>query len=138
MNKTKLHTLAISARERSYSPYSKFKVGSAMLFEDGSTFSGCNIENSSFGGTICAERVALLKAISEKNDPQESKRPLLKEVMVVTDSPKGDYPCGICLQSISEFADQDTLVHIANTKEIFETYRFQELMTKPFDASSLN
>ncbi len=123
----KLHQKALEAQENSYSPYSKFRVGSAIQFKGLSEiFTGCNIENASFGGTVCAERVAILKGISEH------KKQTIESVVVVTDSPEGDPPCGLCLQTISEFSDADTKIHIANKNEILRTYTQKELLPISF------
>ena len=99
-----LFELALKASENSYSPYSHFPVGAALLCENGKVFTGCNVENRSFGATRCAEQTAILKAVSqgEKN---------FKMIAIAT--PESDYPvgpCGVCRQIISEFAPEKAIV----------------------------
>ena len=98
MDSANLRKLAIEASKNAYSPYSKAMVGSALITSDGSIYSGCNVENASYGGTICAERVAILKAVSDK-------KMKLKKIYVYTK--EGWPPCGMCRQVMSEFADKD-------------------------------
>jgi cytidine deaminase len=94
---------AKEAAQQSYSPYSKFKVGAALLAEDGRIFTGCNVENAAYGPTICAERTAIVKAVSEG-----ARR--FKAIGVVCESAPGSWPCGLCRQVISEFGDNITIV----------------------------
>src|SRR5688572_28773802 len=105
MSEKNLRDLAIDASTRSHSPYSHAKVGSAIVTEDGTVYQGCNIENSSFGGTVCAERVAILKAVSEGHKS-------IKKVYVYTDP--GWPPCGMCLQVMTEFASGDLEIVMGN------------------------
>ena len=95
------------AREAAYVPYSKFKVGAALLTEDGKVYQGCNIENSSFGLTNCAERTAIFKAVSEGNKK-------FKAIAVVADTNGPCSPCGACRQVISEFCAPDMPVYLTN------------------------
>ena len=108
MNK-RINTSALEAREKAYCPYSNFKVGAAVLFEDGKIYTGCNIENASFGATNCAERTAIFKGVSEGNRE-------IKAVAVVGDTNTYTYPCGICRQVIAEFADNEN-IKIYNNKK---------------------
>lgn len=101
----KLIDEAFQAREQAYAPYSRFRVGAAVLASDGETFAGGNMENASFGATLCAERVALAKAVSA------GKR-RFTAIAVVADTPEPVPPCGLCLQVIAEFS-RDTLVIMA-------------------------
>lgn len=105
----KLIELAREARENSYCPYSKFPVGSAVEMNSGNTYTGSNIENASYGLTICAERVAIFKAISSG----ESK---IKTIAIscINNNNKQDslMPCGACRQVISEFSDENTIIAI--------------------------
>ena len=117
---------AAEARERAYTPYSKFQVGAALLLKGGEIVSGCNIENASFGATVCAERVAILKAKSE--DPQSQ----IEAIAVVTDGERPAPPCALCLQVIAEFCGPETPVLLANTAGKRESYRFKELLPHPF------
>ena len=92
----KLIDRAIAAREKTYSPYSHFGVGAALVCEDGSIYEGCNIENASYGLTNCAERTAIFKAVSEGHTK-------FKALAVVADTEGPCAPCGACRQVISEF-----------------------------------
>ncbi len=126
-----LHQHAIAARLNSHSPYSKYKVGAAILLSTGEIFSGCNIENASYGGTVCAERVAVWKAASEKGAIE------ISQVMVVTDSAEAWPPCGFCRQVIAEFATDKTQVHTANLEQIQKTFLFSELLPESFNPKHL-
>ena len=106
MNNYDLIKIALEARKFSYSPYSGFSVGAALLCDDGSVYTGCNIENSAFSPTNCAERTAFFKAVSE------GKKEFLKIAVVGTDSSKeipDNYcpPCGVCRQVMKEFCSED-------------------------------
>ena len=123
MRDTKLRDLAHDASTRSYSPYSKAKVGSAVVTEDGKVFQGCNIENSSFGGTVCAERVAIWKAVSEGHRK-------LKKIYVYTDA--GWPPCGMCLQVMTEFAGPELEITFEDKAGNEKTKKLGELLTHAF------
>jgi cytidine deaminase len=110
------------AQSQAYAPYSGFKVGAAILTEDGEIYSGCNVENSSYGLTICAERVALFKAISE------GKR-RFKSVVVFSD--RLAYPCGACLQVLVEFSPEME-VCLASSKGELKRFNLRDLLPKPF------
>lgn len=118
-----LRKLAIDASTRAHSPYSKAKVGSAIETDDGNIYQGCNIENASFGGTVCAERVAIWKAVSEGH-----KR--LKRIYVYTHD--GWPPCGMCLQVMTEFADGNLEITIGDHSGKETTKRLKELLTNAF------
>ena len=120
---TDLRQLAKDASTRAHSPYSKAKVGSALETSDGKIYSGCNIENASFGGTVCAERVAIWKAVSEGHNK-------IKRIYVYTEP--GWPPCGMCLQVMTEFADGNLEVTIGdkNGKETIK--KLKELLTCAF------
>lgn len=120
----KLVKAAIDARKNAYAPYSKFFVGAAVLTKDGSIFSGCNIENSSFGATVCAERVAIFKAISEGAGDIEA-------IALVTDTSKPSTPCGICLQVIAE-ANPKMTVYLANMKGKVKKTTIKKLLPSQF------
>ena len=94
-----LYSKALEARDNAYAPFSRFKVGAALLTEDGQTYMGVNIENSSYGATICAERTAFVKAISEGNRQ-------FKALAVTAGYEQEALPCGICRQFMYEFAPQ--------------------------------
>lgn len=117
---------ARASREKSYSPYSGHKVGAAIKLSNGKVFSGCNVENSSYGGTICAERTAIFKAVSECGKIQ------ITEVLVVTDANEPWPPCGLCRQVIAEFAKPDIAIHAANLQGAIKTKKFGELFPDAF------
>ena len=118
---------AISAQEKAYSPYSKFKVGAALLTKDGKTFTGCNIENVSYGMTICAERVAVFKAVSEGYTDFEA-------IAVSASSDDAIYPCGACRQVLAEFNPKIEI--FVNHDE--KSYHLFELLPKSFDQEQLS
>jgi len=122
-NAEKLFILAKQNRENAYAPYSKFKVGAAILTADGKFFGGCNVENSSYPCGTCAEA----GAISDMIATGERK---IAEILIVADA-KCIVPCGNCLQKIAEFADGDTVVYSANLQGIVATHKLKDLFT-PF------
>lgn len=131
MSEIDLKTLrqrAVEASNESHSPYSKAKVGSAIVTTDGKVFDGCNIENSSFGGTVCAERVAIWKAVSEGHKQ-------LKKVYVYTEA--GWPPCGLCRQVMSEFAAPDLEVIIGDAKGNEQIWKFNDLLPLAFTPEHL-
>ncbi|MFJ8063043.1 cytidine deaminase [Psychrobacillus sp. NPDC096426] len=115
MNKEMLLEASKTAREKAYVPYSKFKVGAALLTKDGEVIHGCNIENASFGLTNCAERTAIFKAVSEgKKD--------FAAIAIVADTEGPVSPCGACRQVLVEFCDKDMPVLLTNLNgEVLET-----------------
>ena len=102
-----LITKAQEVRLNSYSPYSKFKVGAALLTESGNIYTGCNVENASFGGTICAERGAAMSAIAS-----EGPKTRFVALAVVSQGNNPASPCGICRQFLSEFMGSETPVYL--------------------------
>ena len=129
MDKQSLCESAIKATDNSYSPYSDFCVGAALLCKDGSIYCGCNIENSSFTPTVCAERVAFFKAISDGKHGFVS--------IAVAGGKKGSVgvaetiPCGVCLQVMSEFCDPDFKVLLVKEGGYTE-YELKDLLPKSF------
>jgi cytidine deaminase len=121
---------AKKVRKLAYAPYSNFKVGSALLSETGAIDTGCNVENASYGATLCAERVAIFKAVSRR----ERK---FVDIVVVTDAAKPAFPCAFCLQVMAEFFSPDTRIWVANTKSIQSMHLFSELLPKPFGPRQL-
>lgn len=103
--KEKLITLAKEAQEKAYVPYSKFPVGAALITEDGDIFTGCNVENISYGLSICGERTTIFKMISEKG-PQTK----IKAIVNTTKANIACSPCGACRQVIQEFSSPDAVV----------------------------
>jgi cytidine deaminase len=128
MTEKDLRALAKDASTRSHSPYSKAKVGSSVLTEDGKVFSGCNVENSSYGGTVCAERVAIWKAVSEGHKK-------LKKVYVYTEA--GWPPCGMCLQVMTEFSSLDLEITFGDRDGNEKTKKLGELLTQAFTPAHL-
>ena len=124
---------AKKARESAYSPYSKHKVGAAVRLSNGRIFSGCNVENSSYGGTVCAERVAIFKAVSEATKPIT-----LADLVVVTDASPPWPPCGLCTaQVVAEFATKETRIYSANLKGEMTSLSFDELVPYAFTPDHL-
>lgn len=122
---------ALEARELAYCPYSNFKVGAAALFEDDKIYTGCNIENASFGGTNCAERTAIFKGVSEGNK-------VLKALALVGDIKTFTYPCGICRQVISEFVENEkTPIILIKNKDEYLIKTFEEVMPGAFTKRDL-
>ena len=116
---------ARKARENAVADFSHFKVGAALETDAGEIITGCNVENASYGLTICAERVAIFKALSD------GKR-AFKRIAVVADTPSPTPPCGACRQIIWEFCG-DAEVIIANLTEVTMTMRMKDLLPLPFD-----
>jgi cytidine deaminase len=121
---------ATQARLAAHAPYSNFEVGAAILATDGRIFTGCNIENSTYGLTMCAERVAIFKAVSE------GATEFLK-VAVVADHTAITPPCGCCRQMIWEFSTEETEVILANLLGDIQRFDIKDLFPNAFDASFL-
>lgn len=132
MNVKELVSLAINAASNSYSPYSGFKVGAALLSKDGRIFLGCNIENASYSPTVCAERVAFFKAISE------GVRDFSMIAIVGGESVEKDIgsrlcpPCGVCRQVMAEFCDVDSFKVILTDGDDIKEYLLKELLPLNF------
>lgn len=124
MESKNLVRMAREAMENAYVPYSKFRVGAALETQDGRVYTGCNIENASFGGTNCAERTALFKAISEGNRK-------FKKIAIISDSKDYTYPCGICRQVLSEWG-LDMEVIVADSNENYRTHKLSEILPYAF------
>lgn len=120
---------AIRAREISHAPFSGFKVGAAVVTEDGEVYTGCNVESASYGLTVCAERVAIWKAVSEGK-----KR--FTTLAVVADTSELTPPCGTCRQIIWEFCGDVPLV-LANLHGDYEVAPMKELLPRAFDSKFL-
>lgn len=130
--KDQLINLAIKAKEKAYSPYSNFKVGAAVLFENGKIYTGCNIENASYGATNCVERTAIFNAVSDGGR-------VLKAIALIGDPNNYTYPCGICRQVISEFAENgDVKIYIVkNSTDYIET-TLEEILPGSFTKKDLD
>ena len=120
---------ALDVRENAFAPYSKFKVGAALEGIDGRIHTGCNVENATYGLTMCAERVAVFKAVSEG-----ARR--FKRVAIAADTDKLTPPCGSCRQILWEFCG-DVEIILVNLRGRIEIYRLRELFPKPFDGTFL-
>lgn len=126
-----LITEAKLAREKAYTPYSKFPVGSAVLTKNGKVYHGCNIENASYGVTNCAERTALFKAISEGDTE-------FQMLAVIADTQGPVTPCGACRQVIAEFCAKDMKIILANFQGDMRTVTVAELLPLAFTAEELH
>ncbi len=119
---------ACEARERAYAPYSGFRVGAGIKVKgDDRIFAGCNVENASYGATICAERSAVMNAVSQIG------RRELELVVVVTDADPPSAPCGVCRQVLAEFAAGDLPIYLATPAGILERTTLDELLPRRFD-----
>ncbi len=126
----KLLQLAIAARERAYAPYSKYKVGAVIETSSGSVYTGVNVENLSYGATICAERTAVVKMVSEELGGQV--------VQIAVASEEGVMPCGICLQVLEEFvAGPAAMVHCGKPDGSVRSFRFEELLPHAFESNAV-
>ena len=126
---TRLLEAARAARLNAHAPFSNFLVGAALETDDGKIITGCNVENATFGLTVCAERVAIFKAISEGH------RRFVR-VAVVTDTPEPAPPCGACRQILWEFGG-DLEVILGNLDAVTACHRLKDLFPHPFDARLL-
>jgi cytidine deaminase len=120
---------ALAAREKAHAPFSRFKVGAALQDENGRVHTGCNIENATYGLTVCAERVAIFKAISEGEH-------IFRRLAVAADTDVLTPPCGACRQIIWEFCG-DIQVTLVNPRGKIESFQMRELFPRPFDESFL-
>ena len=120
---------ARKARTRAVAPYSRFKVGAALETGEGAVFTGCNIENATYGLTICAERVAMFKALSEGHRA-------FTRIAIVADTEAPTPPCGACRQILWEFGG-NLEIRLANLTNETGTHRLQDLLPLPFDARLL-
>ena len=118
-----LFRMAVKASENAYVPFSNFHVGAALLTKDGQVYTGCNIENSSYGATICAERTAMVKAVSEG----------VREFEAIAIAGNGgtSWPCGICRQFMFEFSEDMRVISGENEDEL-KSYRLNELLLEGF------
>lgn len=119
----KLIAAAKEAQQGAYVPYSGYAVGAALLADDGKMYTGCNIENASYTPTVCAERVAVFKAISEG-----AKR---VEIIAVVAGDDMGYPCGVCRQVLREFGEDATIV-VAKDEENYHVHTLDELLPHSF------
>ncbi|MCL2202718.1 MAG: cytidine deaminase [Defluviitaleaceae bacterium] len=134
MNHAQLAAAAVAAKDRAYAPYSGFHVGAALLSEGETLYIGCNIESAAYPATVCAERTALLKAVSEG----ERK---FRAIAVAGSKPGADgdycYPCGVCRQLLHEFAGEDFEVIVARTATDFRVHKWAEILPFGFGPKDL-
>ncbi len=124
MDYKELFNKAEKARENAYAPFSKFKVGAALLAKSGKVYIGVNVENSSFGATICAERTAFVKAVSEGEREFSA--------IAIASSDGGAWPCGICRQFMREFCDDDFVIITGASPEELITHTMEEILPVGF------
>lgn len=124
MTNKELLSIADKAMENAYAPYSKFHVGAALLCKDGTVFTGCNIENATYGATNCAERTAIFKAVSEGQRDFEA-------IAIVSSGGGETFPCGICRQVMAEFAPEIKVV-LRDEADNEHIYPLVELLPKSF------
>lgn len=124
MKYRELYRQAVEVIPLAYAPFSKFKVGAALLGKDGKVYTGVNVENSSFGGTICAERTAFVKAISEGC--------MEFEAIAVVSSDGEVWPCGICRQFMKEFCEDDFKIITGNDEDSLRVYTMEEILPEGF------
>lgn len=121
---------ALEAKTNSYAPYSSFKVGAAVLTANHNIYTGVNVENSSFGATICAERAAVVKAVSEGEQK-------IIAIAIASDSDEYTFPCGICRQVLAEFGDSTMKIISADKNGNYEVYNLEYLMPNAFEKKSM-
>ena len=132
MKANELVNVAVAARELSYSPYSKFKVGAALLCKDGKVFKGANVENSSYQLCMCAERNAIYNAMMNGY-----KKADFVALAIVADTDEACSPCGACRQVISELFPRDGALYLANLKGAFKETTIEELLPFAFSGDDL-
>lgn len=123
---------ATKARDNSYSPYSEFKVGAAILMKDGIIVTGTNVENASYGGTICAERSAIVSAISQGYTVGD-----FKEIVIVADTKEPTVPCAMCLQVMKEFFSENTRIIMTNLHDNTLIVTLEEMLPYSFGREDL-
>lgn len=136
MNNSELISKALEARKLSYSPYSGFSVGAALLCDDGSVYTGCNIENSAYSPTVCAERTAIFKAVSDGK---------FNFIKIAVAGSKAEFeipvnycpPCGVCRQVMREFCDNDFEIIMAVSTDNYKVSTLSELLPDSFDISEV-
>ncbi len=126
--------LALEARKNAYAPYSGYRVGAALVTKSGKVYLGCNIENAAYTPTVCAERTAFFKAISEG----ETEFDAIAVAGGNGDTVKGAFPpCGVCRQVIAEFCDDDFRILTVSGEDTFDEYTLKELLPLAFSPKNL-
>lgn len=128
-NLSKAHQAAKAARKNAYAPYSKFKVGAALVLKNGEIVSGCNVENASYGATVCAERNAFFTAVGKFGKFETQAIVLVTEPEAV--------PCGLCLQVMAEFCTPNCEIYLGTPKKLGKSVKLKELLTRPFSPEAL-
>lgn len=124
---TKAFDLACKAQKNAYAPYSKFYVGAALKLKNSDKiYSGCNVENASYGATVCAERNAIFSTVASEGKPE------YEFLVVVSNTDPAIGPCALCLQVIAEFCEPDMPIYLANPEEIQQVVKFKDLLGSPF------
>lgn len=134
MTEKELCSAAIAAMQKSYSPYSGFRVGAALLTADGAVYTGCNIENASYTPTVCAERTAIFKAVSDG----------VRQFLAIAVAGGKDGvisgafpPCGVCRQVMAEFCDPDFTILVVTSEDSYTKYTLAELLPSGFGPTNL-
>ena len=134
MDRLELCRLAANAMQKSYSPYSNYTVGAALLCADGTVYTGCNIENAAYTPTICAERTAIFKAVSDgKREFTAIAVAGGKNGVIQNGAP----PCGVCRQVMAEFCGGDFEIFVVTGEESFEEYTLSQLLPESFGPENL-
>lgn len=124
----KAYKSALLARAKAHCPYSHFQVGAALKLKGvAEPIAGCNVENASYGGAICAERTAVVSAVAKHGGAMSP-----EFLVVVTGEPKATVPCAFCLQVLAEFCSDDMKIYLCNEKEILAVRTFKEFLPYPF------
>jgi homotetrameric cytidine deaminase len=125
--------LALAARRAAHAPYSGFTVGAAVRLQDGTVCAGCNVENASFGLSICAERSAIFQAVNQRGaTPAAAVRTAIVALALVLDAAPPGTPCGACRQVLAEFANPDCRIYCANLAGAVRCFTLGELLPQPF------
>ncbi len=130
MDEKELLKRAFEVKENAYAPYSKFRVGAALLTSNGRLYTGVNVENASFGATNCAERTAVFKAVSDG----ERK---IAEIAIASDSEEIIYPCGICRQVLLEFGEPGMKIICSRNNGEYKVYSLDDLLPNAFKSINI-
>ena len=130
MEINKMYKIALQYKQNAYTPYSNYNVGCCVKDKEGNYYGGCNIENASFSPTICAERTAISKMVSEGFK-------LIDTILIIGDS-DFTYPCGVCRQVIKEFSNKDTKIIIAKNENEYKIYNIEDLLPHGFSGDDVN
>ncbi|HZW49758.1 MAG TPA: cytidine deaminase [Bacillota bacterium] len=129
MTDQQLYQYAVTQQQFAYAPYSHFCVGAALLCQNGKVYGGCNIESAAYSATLCAERTALAKAISEGERD-------FSVIAISASSGEFAFPCGVCRQLLAEF-NQDLIILVGNHRGLLKRYSLRELLPEAFTGENL-